>query len=746
MSLRQSDILENLIVGYVKVPCLLKEQAERRIAFELCRHDELASFFQEQGFANHCTSNQFKEWKKTIEKKSVALCEKLPLPREVKSKVIIAVKSIALQLLIWRTHHQELFHVLPDFTSRFLTSVDWFTEGILNGKKLAEYLVQNTGIPIYQRYRIACIYCLKQYILSLWNQISSEQKNFCISEDFHDVELVSLWSRYIAGREGRFIGNEDLFWQDAFEAAIKGGQKTAAIHCWKALNESTKEEIIVSAASDLAIFVRDKKELEPGLPMTTYYMDISCFLLSEMNEDQRIELFQETSKNHLMYALEYFLEWPHQEFFLPVINILWDIIDEWVYGELLVYIATKHADPDEYHDYDYGSLLEAVLAQTPESYKRYLFHTPNRNTHSKAEMLLLIITKIESFDNRDLGILQRILNMATEEEKLSLLNSNSDIQLCECLITEGNLELFDLVLKQCLPEEDINDFRKQYVLSSKGHFHYSELIWNNELKEADLFLEWGSLSAEEICEFKAYIFNKFQTSFVRSIANHRLDFVDKLLNFFLPCADAQKQFKKNMIEEYGCILCFNFLQEAKWEELDKVLFWCLESEESVEKFKQEIFPVIATDIHFLFMCNSLWEDAVLFFQYFHLSPKDIEKLKSDTLMSHDVFNRVYDMLFNDDDDQTIQLFLKWCFSDKQTLEEFSKRVKQKCKLGKITAKKLHMLQKVDNFVKERLHDLADAQQGKTESHCWKNKRNSSEETGFFKRKKHFNDKYSHPCF
>lgn len=317
MSISKLVLSEKLIEGYVKTPPSLQEQTLTKLAIQLCQFFKLKEVIicasdalaPEMSIKTTACCNT---WESLIETRSKVMCEELFLSSALRSKLVIRIRSVALELFSWNKQHQAILHTSAHTTDQFLIASDWTIEGRLHETKIAERLVQDERIPVCQRYQLACIHALEPYIFPLWNQIIPEKRNsFCYLES----QLVKLNSYRLLGKLHELINDENLLEKKQLQAAIEQEVKTSFVYFWEALNESKKQEFLIPIAIDVLskrianrqaswmidLMQYDHEQVmdynkQPARPAD--YSDILCFLFSQMDGKQKSEFFQQTINSY----------------------------------------------------------------------------------------------------------------------------------------------------------------------------------------------------------------------------------------------------------------------------------------------------------------------------------------------------------------------------------------------------------------------------------------------------------------
>lgn len=256
------------------------------------------------------------------------------------------------------------------------------------------------------------------------------------------------------------------------EVEVSDGNRVATEYFLQRLNVLTGEQSLISTA------------LSAAFEHSTFFnicrkkdnSDTLCFLFSELNEEEKIEVLKHFPEQFLTC----FLDWPNQVFFMQTSARMWNFLDKNIYGQLLLDIVGKVKNG--YKDFNYQKLFQEFWEQSPRDNKRHVV-----SVHSG--ILLPIVSGL--FQNKDVSNIRLILKDASPEEKKYLAYDEKGL-ICRNLMNhENQLSLLKFFIKECLPSEhEIIEFKHalEKDLVGVGHFY-------------DRFKFRGVLD-EIICEFK----------------------------------------------------------------------------------------------------------------------------------------------------------------------------------------------------------------------------------------------------
>ncbi len=758
---------------YILMPPL-KDIAAVKVAVDVCNHIDVkkeilcAHWLDYDTFKSGWNDDRKKQWNNIVEKKAVVVIESLCLPKQLEERVANMINPIAMRMLSWAKYHEGTFDFSRSYSINFLNSSLFTSHGTIDNKIAAEELVRDESLGIYQRYRLACIYFLKRCIPNLWQQMPEEYRssfyNIKGPEKVNQPELVRLWSYYLMGKINELIGREiigkeNLFWRYAFEKAVESGNEVVARCCWGGFSPRRREELVIDAAmkiiqnrarrgedvirsifsniTDDRIVFRDQKyddRKESWIP-SDYYIDILCFLLSEMREDQKVKFFKKDIEiMGYSRVLKYFLDWPYQNLFMEVAKLMWEILPEKNYADLLLKITDKieikkgcstRLKHREEESHDYRILLKEFWCQSSDHYKRYVLSDKKIDKDhilNQGKELLQKLFELENFNHVDEENIRLILGDATPEEKANIISSEDNRRIYRKAIEYGRFELVDLFIDlNGLSKERTLQFKKELIFSSDEKYICKNFIFKDKLELTDKFIRWSLNSEEEISNFKKVLAGdrKGGTICGSLIIEDQWQRVEEFLNWCFFSEEEMKEFKRKLAYTTGTLICDELICKSKWEQVEMFLTWVFSSEKEISDFKKkEVLKISGVCIHFELIKANKWEEAETFFAWLGLSEKEIRELKKETLFGDQMFNEL--MFSKEEDDEfldygskqeAIALFLRWYLTDKETILEFKNYFKQQYDGGEITEEDEAVFKDFDLAIEQRLRDLAREQKG-----------------------------------
>ncbi len=429
-------------MNYTLTPSL-KHIALVKIATTLWNQDNIRALMAKFYFPL-LGSERREKWQE-IEDKVVEKVPHLPQPEPLKEEILGFIKPVGLQILKWMEYHRDLLN--GGYVKRNLSRLFWTPQGTVDKKKTAEILIKDESLDITKRYKLACIYCLEDDVPELWNKIpENRRKSFYSEEDPRKVrqqELVVLWTYDIKGEVAKMDNMIERRWQSkcspyqyAFEYAAVGGNKAATEYFLQKLTPREREELLVRTAGYVAKRRCDSARNCTDLPKE-HYADVLCFLLSQMDEEQQIEVF----KSYPYKVLKCLLDWPWQSLFMETANRMWGFLS----GKDCHYFLREMADKviEGHRDYDYQKLFGEFWQQSPNAHKRYVID------ECASGFLLSKLFKIK--DEKNIELILKDANLI-EKKKLIFCDRGQDI--CQHLVYGDKWNLLEFLIRECISSKN----------------------------------------------------------------------------------------------------------------------------------------------------------------------------------------------------------------------------------------------------------------------------------------------------
>ncbi|GFQ94164.1 ANK_REP_REGION domain-containing protein [Trichonephila clavata] len=260
------------------------------------------------------------QWNRIEECLKLKIDNGLILPNKLKTALHILVNPIGARIKDFVVNLYGNDYV----PSHFMGVLSWTFLGIIDTKKTAKAIISDENLLITKRYEIACTYCLKDEILMLWRELSETYKNnyLILSGPIYTLHYLPIyWTYYM------MIELNRLDRKIRYEYP-----ETMNCHCFGALyagidvNQVALEYFIgkMTVEEKEQYFQRYFQTLEARRISTIhafgdiYSCDITYFLLSQMNENQRKSIFQK----YAYLILKIFLKFPYGGMFFEFESVL----------------------------------------------------------------------------------------------------------------------------------------------------------------------------------------------------------------------------------------------------------------------------------------------------------------------------------------------------------------------------------------------------------------------------------------
>lgn len=540
----------------------------------------------------------------------------------------------------------------------YLDSLVWASRGLIDYKETARALLAKDELSNGYKYNIACHYCFEDEIKILAPKVLPDLATLSL-ESITTQPMLYFWITYI--RENFVKLQEELkkelsiynekyndnytveeIKQDLRGLEAKSKQEYYYYNKNHRTNYSMNEylfQILICGTSDhshvknqVAIkYIWDRlNDAEKSRNIITAVKasnntDLQCFFLSQMNEKQQQEIFQDNASNLLLSLLD---NWLWNDYFIPTVRHSWNIIAGRDYFSVLKDIV--HRIWEHYEDIEKCNRYKAIFTElwqlAPEHLKEFVFQS-NDGSDGRSIVLSLLHKK-------HLDIIQLILPNIHDIQKKKMIFSSIDSK-CYHLIIDDQFDVLEMFIKNSLfSKEDIDVF-KQRLVKCRGRDIAVHFIQHKALNKVEHFVQWAFKSEEEISEFKQGLaYTNICDNILKTIvASNKADF-EELENHFKWCtSDSQNRIndlKLGIPQQYYTI--FELIEEDKYQLLEQVLNWCfLNDQQQVKQFKQNF-------------CQS------------H--------------KAYDIVNLVVSLVEQDNQLQSLEKFVNWCFVSREELNKF----------------------------------------------------------------------------
>ncbi|GIY00177.1 uncharacterized protein CDAR_20091 [Caerostris darwini] len=130
------------------------------------------------------------------------------IPQLLKENLLVYVRYLAVECREWISLHAVY---LKGYALDQFPNIRWRWDGRIDRQKTAEAILRAGSASTKHRFRLACGYCFKEDILSLWNEMSEEQR-----EKESQKSLTRQWIQWILHeeRDGWPKSSEDPIFRD----------------------------------------------------------------------------------------------------------------------------------------------------------------------------------------------------------------------------------------------------------------------------------------------------------------------------------------------------------------------------------------------------------------------------------------------------------------------------------------------------------------------------------------------------
>ncbi|CAL1274613.1 unnamed protein product [Larinioides sclopetarius] len=380
----------------------------------------------------------------------------LDLPALLKEKIKYFVTPVGSELNNWKWFHENhLNSAGEDFDINILEQLYWTTLGTVDYRKTAEKLIHCKLLDIVKRYKLACLYCLDDYIRVLWENLPEESKIYFYEEEgpfhFSLPKLEFCWAYIIKGEEfildfmfGAALGNLTTFNQSAFEYSAYLGNKSATEYFFRKLTNDEREASLLRTAQTVVTHRLKRGSISGTFPLEKL-SDTLFYLLSLMSHEQMMTIFKQYPFNVLVCLLD----WPWQELFLDIAELVWPFLTELNYISLLHIISGRIK-----LDYYPTKLYQEFFLLSPSEFRKsFVCHE-----------CLSGSTLRNIFEVEDSEIIKVIFRNVDSDDIKRLVGSCAIFKLFYGSILRGKWHLVELCLQEAkLSKEDKERLKEDFL-------------------------------------------------------------------------------------------------------------------------------------------------------------------------------------------------------------------------------------------------------------------------------------------
>ncbi|CAL1293862.1 unnamed protein product [Larinioides sclopetarius] len=325
-------------------PYSLKHIALVKMAISLCNNSEIKTLIQQERTEGMLLFTSFAHQHEMFEKFMTFLSNIL-LPPFLKNKIVCLIMPLTYEFDYWSAEH---FFLNKDMNIDLQCYLQWRSSGMINWKKTAESLVQNQKLDINKRFLLSCLYCLKDNVCSIWNEMSAVQKEKNIQN--RQFSIVEHWVKWL--KHGIEI-NWSLILRNYIASNHPFFHETPlSLSCFaKELTPIERQEYFRHHIRNNAVCKDDLLE----------YM-------FQIEPNERLNIFRE----HAYHIIFLHLEWPYQEQFMYMINSMWGYLRENEFLYLFLYLTSKQ---QMRWDFDYSKLVQEFWQKSPPHFKEFVRNT-----------------------------------------------------------------------------------------------------------------------------------------------------------------------------------------------------------------------------------------------------------------------------------------------------------------------------------------------------------------------------------
>ncbi|XP_055924835.1 uncharacterized protein LOC129956879 isoform X1 [Argiope bruennichi] len=370
-----------------------------------------------------------------------SIVAELSLPESMREPLSNLLNPIFMETYKWWKYHEFFLrskHSIFD-CPEYVKYLHWTHMGTVNYRKTAEAMIRDEKLDINRRFKLACLYCLDEDIQNIWQKMSPlSKKCFYNNGQFplcNDTgEIIIFWTCILKGRVDKlksylvgWVGHYSSIYQQAFELFAKNGYETATQYFFEKLTCEEKDASLVRTAEYVAEHVNDS--FHP-------YTEVFYYLLTKMNTEQ----FQNVLEKSSCAILRSFLDWPRQDAFLEVAQLVLPFFVEDDY-EMLQFVLLQQFK----YLYNPSKLFQNLFLITPKGFRHSTNYLDNFFKRKDTENIKFMFTNMDP------------------EETLELVMSRKALHKCYELVKEGKWDFLEFFMRESrLSKEDRERFAEAF--------------------------------------------------------------------------------------------------------------------------------------------------------------------------------------------------------------------------------------------------------------------------------------------
>ncbi|CAL1298803.1 unnamed protein product [Larinioides sclopetarius] len=402
----------------------LKDIALRKVSVLLWNAPDVLSSVSEFLIFKSFEEEVKKNWEESVEDKIKDKISKLVLPELLTQQMMQTVKPLSLQIRKWidlQEHHLRYEARKIDLPNS--AELCWTAAGVIDCRETAKALVRCDVLDVEERYTLACVNCLEDYIPLLWEKLPEERKGYFykrgVSKKCYPPALYFCWPHILKGERHNLdylwtnpCGNLTSFNQWAFEHSAKEFNKVAVEYFFQKLTPKEREASVMRTVEDV---LKERSSLS-----FAYHAgyEIFCYLLSLISPEQQMEIV----KKHPSGVLLKFLDCPWPDLFLENVGLFWTFLPPSCYGELSELMARRF---EKSHHY-FPKLFQEFFIHSPDDFKNdfvdldSVFGNPAYRFLSiffvceDAESVEVIFRNVDAADRVKIVLYRRVLELFFE--------------------------------------------------------------------------------------------------------------------------------------------------------------------------------------------------------------------------------------------------------------------------------------------------------------------------------------------
>ncbi|XP_065217631.1 uncharacterized protein LOC135843617 [Planococcus citri] len=415
----------------------LKEMAAVRIAVALWNHakisDAMSKSFKINEYTFTFTSVKASEVWDSLVKKVYQTSLELRVPNSIVEYINEYVFKLHREIQNWVSYHRrKVFltnHVKYAFVASLVEDLIWHSNGTIDYKGTAKHLIASHKLSNVMKYRLLCSYCLKDDIETMSPRSLVNDTSNRLDRELHPI--IHYWNCYYRNELHKIPkrnGSIDTF---MFE--------NSRVDNWPAkeyfFNRLSAEQQVQSASRLI----------------DTYGVKYQCFLLTKLNEIQRLSLY-----SHSDQAIEILANFAKTGSNNEDARSTWLEIRNIIKREQFVRLFEKLLD-----QLNGRIILQDIWNNCCDDFKHYIFN------YNDSQIIYAMLKHYFRTHIRD--ILLTVLSDSSKEVKSEITKKDAFKKCCEELIEKNNFQELNQLLSSCFPaREDLAEFKLSMVKESQS--------------------------------------------------------------------------------------------------------------------------------------------------------------------------------------------------------------------------------------------------------------------------------------